>query len=541
MDDQRPTRGQQVARRPRTPWEGAGSCYARAICIASGIVWALSALACVSATPPPPAAGPATIVIGIPQSRQLDPLHGVRSLANWLALERLTGNDASGRTSPRLVESWSEVDNGLTWRLVLKSQLRYQDGTPLVAADVKRQIDEARGVPAGQTLRVCVPDIRDISVAGDREVVIRLNRRCAFLLDDLDMTITRPAVENRPDVGTGPFAITSSTRDEIVLGANPYYYLGKPAISRVVVKAYDTLRTAWAEMMRGHVDFLWEVGPDTAEFLRDQSSVQVRSYLSYYAYTIIMNSARPIFRDPTVRRALNIGVNRAELLQQALKGQGLAGDDAVWPSFWARDSSVPTWRYDPAKAAGLLETARRGSGIRTSGLKAGAPALEFTCLLPANFAIYERLALLVQRQLRLVNVEMRIEALPADVYNRRIAIGDFDAVLTNLVGGPYRTIHYWFWHSPGVSKRWNFWGYQDAAVDAALEQMRDAPDDNGTRTAMRALSLALRENPPAIVLAWGDTVQAVSRRFALPDGAAGRDALHSLSRWRMRNPGGVLP
>jgi peptide/nickel transport system substrate-binding protein len=541
VDDLRPTRGQQVARQPRTPWEGADSRSARAICVASGFVWALSALACGTPTPPAPSSGPATIVIGVPQSRLLDPLRGIGPLANSIAIERLTGNDASGRTIPRLIENWSEADDGLTWRLVLKPQLRYQNGTPLVAADVKHQLDEARDDPAGQRLLVCLPDIRDTSAVGDREVVIRLNRRCAFLLDDLSTSITRPAVEGRPNVGTGPFAITSLAKDEIVLEANPYYYLGKPAIDRVVVKVYDTLRTAWAEMMRGRVDFLWEVGPDAAEFLRDQSNVQVPSYLSYYAYTIVMNSARPIFRDRAVRRALNVGVNRAELLQQALKGQGLAGNDPIWPSFWARDSSVPAWRYDPAEAAGLLDSARRSGGLPTGGLKAGAPVVEFTCLLPLDFTIYERLALLVQRQLRQINVEMRIEALPADAYNRRIGTGDFDAVLTNLVGGPYRTIHYQFWHSPGISKRLNFWGYRDADVDAALDQMRDAPDDRGTRTAMRALSLALRENPPAIVLVWGDSVQAVSRRFEMPDGAAGRDALHSLSRWRIRNPGGALP
>ena len=151
------------------------------------------------------------------------------------------------------------------------------------------------------------------------------------------------------------------------------------------------------------------------------------------------------------------------------------------------------------------------------------------------------MALLVQRQLRQINVEMRIEVLPADVYNARISAGDFDAVLTNMVGGPYRTIPYRFWHSPGVSKRWNYWGYRDAAVDAALEKLRDASDDNGTRAAMRALSLALRESPPAVVLAWSNTVQAVSRRCEMPDSAPGRDALHGLSRWKVRIPGGSLP
>jgi peptide/nickel transport system substrate-binding protein len=504
-------------------------------------VWVLSALACGTAVPPARPAGPATIVIGVPKSRLLDLTPSVRALANTLAYERLTGTDGSGRTAPRLVDSWSESDNGLTWRLVLKPRLQYQDGAPFTAADVKRHLDEARDEAAGQGLSVCVPDIRDTSVAGEREVVVRLNRRCAFLLEDLDGPITRPVVEGRPEIGTGPFVITASANDQTVLEANPYYYLGRPAIDRVVVKAYDTLRTAWAEMMLGRVDFLWEVGADTAEFLRDQSSVQVRSYPSYYAYTIIMNSARPVFRDPAVRRALNLGVDRDKLLQQALKGQGLVGDDPIWPSFWARDASMPAWRYDPAEAASLMEIARRSGRLPAGRTGTSGPLVEFTCLLPANFSIYERLALLVQRQLRLVNVEMRIEALPADVYNRRIGTGDFDAVLTNLVGGPSRTIHYRFWHSPGTSKRWNFWSYKDAAVDAALEQMRDAPDDAGTRDAMRALSIALRRNPPAIVLAWSDTVQAVSRRFEMPAGAAGRDALHSLSRWRIRNPGSILP
>lgn len=473
----------------------------------------------------------------MPQSRQLDPSHGISTLASWLALERLTDNDASGRTAPRLLDSWSEADNGLTWHLVLKPQTRYQDGTPLLAVDVKRQIDQAREVPADQTISVCIPDITETSVVGDREVVIRLNRRCAILLDDLGMTLSRPAVDGRPPVGTGAFAIKSTTKDEIVLEANPYYALGRPAISRVVVKAYDTLRTAWAEMMRGRVDFLWEVGPDAAEFLRDQSSIEVRSYLSYYAYAISMNSERPVFRDPVVRRALNIGIDRAELVQQALKGQGLAGNDGIWPSYWAHENSTPDWPYDPAAATSLLDAVLRKAVHPVGRSRAGAPTIAFTCLLPANFTLYERLALLVQRQLRLINVEMRIEALPADVYNGRIQSGDFDAALINLVGGPYRTIHYRFWHSPGISKRWNFWGYRDAAVDAALEQMREAPDDNGTRAAMRALSLALRENPPAIVLAWSETVQAVSRRFDIPEGVAGRDALHGLSRWTVRNPG----
>jgi len=464
----------------------------------------------------------------------------VRALANTLAEERLISSDADGRTRPRLLESWTESNDGLTWHLVLQPRLRYQDGSPLAPSDIKACIDDARAVPPAQSVSVCVPDITGVSVAGERELVVTLRRRCSYLLEDFDSTITKPSATGSRPIGTGPFTAveragaagrppgSGATVNEIDLEANRNYYLGAPQIARVVVRAYDTLRTAWAEMMRGRVDFLWEVGPDAAEFLRDQSSVQVRSFPSYYVYALMLNSARAPFADPAVRRALNIGVDRAALVQEALKGQGRPADGPVSPAYWAHDDSVPPLPYDPAAAVGLLAAARR-------------PRVTFTCLLPANFTIYERIALHVQRQLRAINVEMRLEALTPDAYNRRIVAGDFDALLMNMVGGPYQTIQYRFWHSPLVSQRWNYWGYRDPAVDRALEAVRDAGSEAGTRAALKSLTAAFRENPPAVLLAWSVTVQAVSRRFDVPQAADGRDALHLLSRWQLRPPGGRQP
>ena len=41
----------------------------------------------------------------------------------------------------------------------------------------------------------------------------------------------------------------------------PDYYRGAPTIDRIVWKSYPTVRTAWAAMMRGEIDFLYEVAP----------------------------------------------------------------------------------------------------------------------------------------------------------------------------------------------------------------------------------------------------------------------------------------
>ena len=544
MDDLRAAGKQQVEEQ-QTHWDSAvsrlpgrararaaTSLWPRGITPCLGLACALSAFACQdpSAGPGPPAVsgGPVIVTIGVPQSRQLDPSHGAPAIAHFLAFERLTANDTQGRTQPRLIESWSVAADGLTWVLRVRPGVRFQDGVPLTAADVKRTFDTAIANPAIRGISVCLPSVAGVDVRTDRDVAVRLTRRCAYLLDDLDRAVRRTAPDGKTAVGTGAFSITSSTPDAITLEANRNHYSGPPAIDRIVVKPFDALRTAWAEMMRGRVDFLWEVGPDTAEFLSDRTTVEVRSFHGYYAYALMLNSARPVFRPSATRRALNLAVDRPALVQQGLRGRGSAADGPVWPNYWAHDRHATPIPFDPGEAA---------RGLRA----AGPQPLEFTCLVPANFSILERMALLVQRQLADLDVRVRLESLPPDAFNRRLFSGDFDAAIISVLGGPSATVLHRLWHSPGETRRWNFWGYTNTRVDAALDAALDAAGDDQFSEAIRRFEAAVRDDPPAVFLAWNETVQAVSRRFAVPPDGEGRDAAYVLNRWLLRPPGGASP
>jgi len=537
VGDGQPHRAQAVSRLPgRARARAATGSWLRRLTPSLGLAAALSAFACTGSStgsstgPAAPAAPqaaphePITLTIGIPQSRQIDPNHGVPVLADNLAFERLTTSDAEGRTQPRLIEAWTVSSDGLTWRLFVRPGVKFQDGTPLTANDVKRTFDAVIAAPASRDLRVCLPSVTSISAAGDREVVFTLTRRCSYLLDDLDRAISRTGADGKTQLGTGAFTITSSSADGVTLDANRHYYAGPAAIDRVVIRPFDALRTAWAGMMRGQVDFLWEVGPETAEFLSDRAAVEVRSFLGFYAYALMFNSARPPFRAAGVRRAVTMAVDREAIVQQALKGRGVVADGPVWPRYWARDPRAPASAYNPAEAGVLLRAARQGP-------------VEFTCLVPANFSILERMALLLQQQLGEINVRMRLESLPPDAFNQRIVSGQFDAVVLSILGGPYATVFHRFWHSPDEARRWNFWGYRNARVDEALDAALEASGDQAFSDAVRRFEAAVRDDPPAVFLAWNQTVQAVSRRFVVPPESAGRDAIYALNRWLLRQPG----
>lgn len=471
--------------------------------------------------------------IGFPQvTGQEDALRGIRQAASQLSAEGLTGNNREGRTTPRLAERWSPSPDGLRWVFTLRDNAKFHDGSPVDAVSVKRSLDEALANLTDRSLVPGLDDIAGIDVNGPRELRVTLRNRSTFFLDDLSIPISKRSGD-RSIIGTGPFIVQSSSPEEIVMSTFAGHYLGAPQVDRIVWKPYPALRTAWAGMMRGEIDFLYEVSQESAEFVQGESSVNTFSFLRPYALGVAFNSRRPVFADARIRQALNFAVDRQAIIDQALKGRGVSAQSPIWPLHWAYNSTVPGYSYDPSRAAAILDsTNARFSGKRGPKPASVGPArFRFTCLVLDNLAVWERMALLVQKQLREIDVDMHLEAVPAAAFNARIAKGDFDAVFLEFSARSMSRA-YVFWHSESPR---NAFGYRNSSVDQAFEAIRRAPagDDDAYRIAVRDLQQSMISSPPGIFLAWGQTARAVSTRFHVPQERDRDDVLQSLSRWQL--------
>ena len=207
-----------------------------------------AAAGCGSAAPAEPSL-PSTLTIGFGIPATDTPEHGMQAAASIIAFEGLASFASDGRPQPQLAESWSESSDGLSWRIRLRPSVVFHDGSSAdahaVAAALRARLLPSMG-PAGT-------DISDIAASGDREVVIRLKNRSAFVPEGLEITIQD---SKRPNVGTGPFQITLSSPNGLEMSANKHYYLGPPHIDRIGFKPYSSLRAAWADMLRGRVEML---------------------------------------------------------------------------------------------------------------------------------------------------------------------------------------------------------------------------------------------------------------------------------------------
>jgi peptide/nickel transport system substrate-binding protein len=469
---------------------------------ALAMVLVIAATGCVGSSAGNGQTEPVTLKIGFGLATGTNGEAAARVVAG---LERLVRNASDGRSLPGLAESWSTSSDGLTWRFHLRASARFHDGKPadakVIGRIVKTKLPEALGPAIG--------DIAEIRTLSDRDLEIVLRQRSRFLIEQLgELTIEEP---DSLLSGTGPFYVTSEQGNDIEMRANAGYYGGKPAIERIAIKPYTSVRSAWADLLRRKVDMLYDVGVDALDSLQSSNDVRVFTFQTRLAYLVLLNVQKPYLRDPAFRRQLNAAIDRDALVAEALRGHGTPAVSAVWPHHWAYaadPAEFPRFRYDPHP------------------LPSGLPERRLTCIF--NEPTYARLALALQRQLHAIGVNLEPELVTGDQLKARLKNGDFDAFLSDFLQGPNLVRPYLFWHTDAPS---NFGHFSSVQVDRSLDAIRHAADDASYQTAVTAFERAIVDNPPAIFLAWRERARAVSSRFQVV-ADPGTDVLFTLREWR---------
>jgi peptide/nickel transport system substrate-binding protein len=471
----------------------------KAVARAGRVLFSLAAFGCLSCVSQSEHASrsPSTLKIGLGQTTGLSSGASVQQVAANLTGDPLIGFGGDGRPQPWVLERWETSDDGLETTVWLKPGLKFRNGQPLsaeIVADIlTRQFAAALG-PAAEDVDRVVPS--------GSAVKIRLRRRSTLIVDALSVMLRGPD----PEATTGAYyEAGSSSEGDVEFLANQNYFLGKPAIDRLVIRPYSSLRAAWADMLRGQVDMLYDVGADALDLLQGANSVRLIVQQRRNAYVMVLNVQRPALRDKEIRRLLNAAIDRPELIDRALAGHALPADSPVWPSHWAFSQDAPRFTYRPAVSP------RR---------------IQLTCVLPDGSL--ERLALAVQQMLAAIDVDLKLELVSIDEWLRRGQAGDFDVLLSDALLGPNLLRPYQFWHTGSP----NNWGhYSSPAVDEALDRVRHAANDDEYRAGVAAFQDAIVDDPPAIFLAWSQRARAVSRRFEVPI-EPGRDVLGTLRLWR---------
>lgn len=434
---------------------------------------------------------------------------GVPAVASLLSSSNLLFRDIStANPSAGIIERVDVSADGLRHQLHLRPGLRLHDGTPLSAAALERAFSSL------QTAPVLFPHglIERVTTTADSTLEIALRRPSPLFLESL-VDVAPPVDASR----AGAFVPEATTDTSLGFRAFDQYFLGRPSVASLDVSVFATWRTAWGAMLRGEVDGLWEAPTEAVDFIGASSEFRIYSSPRRYAYVLGFNIRTPELRDPRARQAFAHAIDRDRFVSVALRGHGQAADTQLYPTHWAAPSGFRPLSFDRSRAMTLLRDAGQGRAAprearRASSVKEGSAdrVLELECLVPADDR-FERVAQELQRQLSLAGIELNLVALPIRELLQRLSSGRFETYILEVAGqSPLYFELFWSQQRrPTLDS-----GY--TAAESTLAALRDAGSIDEVRGAVARIQETLRDDPPAVFLAYPTVARVLHRRFIVP-------------------------
>ena len=289
--------------------------------------------------------------------------------------DRLLDVDAENNLIPNLAESWSLSDDNLTYTFHLRQDIKFHNGDPLTADDVKYSFD---GAIASGFFGEVTDLIASTEASDPHTFVLTLKSPCRLMLNYVakneyfDIVNSKLATERGEDLGvniagagTGPYKFVEwQTGVGITLEANEEYHRGAPTLKNVTFKFIPEASAGAIALETGDVDVYMDVSFVDVKNLESNSDLQVDIEMGRTHYYICVNMTQPPFDDIRVRQALAYAVNLDEFVMGALNGiGGVKTSNVVFPSSFGYSDKYPIREQNIEKAKALLAEAGYPNGL----------------------------------------------------------------------------------------------------------------------------------------------------------------------------------
>lgn len=462
-----------------------------------------------SSTAEPP---PNYLVVGIESNPlQLDPRYSTDANAvrvGGLIYNSLLRADERMRLKPELAERWTAPDER-TYLFDLRRDVKFHDGKPLTAYDVRFTYDSILAPESRSPKRGQLKPLAAIEVLDAHRLRFRLSAPHAPFLEQFTLGIVPEGAMGaeagaRPPPGSGPFMLESvEPGEKVTLKSNPLYWEGTPPLDGLVFKVVPDALVRVLEFKKGTIGFLQnDIEPDVLPWLERNTKASIAAHDGTTFQYIGINFTHPILRQPEVRQALALAIDRDSIIRHILKNGARAATGLLSPLNWAYDETATGWPHDPERAKRLLD-------------KAGYPDPDGEGPLPrfrlsyktTNIELRRRIAEAFKEQLARVGVELEIRAYEWGTFYGDVKKGNFHLYSLAWVGITDPDIYYQLFHSLSVPPDGDNRGrYENSEIDRLLEAGRATVDAARRKAIYRRVQKLLAEDLPYIPLWWWKNV-----------------------------------
>jgi peptide/nickel transport system substrate-binding protein len=415
-----------------------------------------------------------------------------------------------------LAERWSWQDNYRNLVFFLRRGVKWHDGQPFTARDVKYTFDMVREAP-GTTARLRINPRKDwyanvdtIEVADAHTVIFHLKRPQPSLLVMLASGYSPvypahiPAADFRTRcVGTGPFKLKEWRRGEFVeYVRNPDYFIpGRPYLDGIKHTVITERGTRYAALQAGRVDIAFPEGPKAlVEQMRQAvPKMVVTPVAASVADNLLYNTTRPPFDNATVRRAISMGIDRRAFIQAVHQGAAFLGTSMSTPphGLWGlvvKDlEQLPGYR-DPRTDK---EAARKL--LAQAGFTPATPLRVEMATRAISW--YLDFASFVVSELKALGVDATLKQVETAQWHPLITRKEFQ-IAANLTGHAIDDPDATFYENYACGSPRNYTAYCDERTMALIDRQSQELDPKKRLSLVRDVQRQLEEAAPRPIMGW---------------------------------------
>jgi ABC-type transport system substrate-binding protein len=287
--------------------------------------------------------------------------------------------DQEGNLYPGLAQGMPEVkEEGKVFEITLKENLVWDDGKPLTADDIIFTIKTIQNADYNSQLRPVWVGVEAEKIS-DRTIRFRLKNPSASFVENLTLKIIpkhiwqdipssnfRSAVYNLRPVGSGPFQFKEIKQEvvnniafikSVALTRNPNYFSGAPKIQDITFYFFETEENLLKESKKNEIKGFSISSIKNYNASKNNNFSEKHLFQPRYFAVFFNPEKSKALSQTEVRKALNYGTNKKEILDKIFSGQGKTVDSPILPEFYGFSSPSIIYEFDVEKAKDILNKA----------------------------------------------------------------------------------------------------------------------------------------------------------------------------------------
>lgn len=439
-----------------------------------------------------------------------------------------------------LAERWDFSPDGKELTFKLRSGVKWHDGQPFTADDVKFTFDTMLDTKVTARFRSNIRGVQGATVVDPLTVKLTLANPLPSLPIQLGYNvhmapkhilqgqdINAPAEFLKKPIGTGAFKLVEYTPGStMTVERNDNFHFGAPLLDRITLRVVADINAQLAQLKSGELDFML-MEPDQAASVQGSSNIVIQNAAQVNYYYIAYNNSRPLFADKRVRQALTMAINREDIVKSVLGGAGRVAYGPINPLLaWAFTDDVPKWSFNVENAKKQLDDAGWKAG--SDGIRAkDGQRFSFELIVDKGNTSRESTAAIAQQSWKAIGVEAKINTMEFNASLDRFNKGDYDSIVEWYITPPDPDVSAWF----GTGGTSNLWKYSNPQVDDLLNRARSELDQAKAGALYKEFLKIVADDQPITFNYYPQEIRGLASRLQNVPAVGIRDAIVYAYQW----------